>query len=69
MDPGGRAVRQVTRSPASDFNPQWAPDGSEIVFQSSRARSPKFDVFYVGVEDANEFRVTQPPGNHTVPDW
>jgi Tol biopolymer transport system component len=69
MDPGGRAVRQVTRSPASDFNPQWAPDGSEIVFQSSRARSPKFDVFYVGVEDGKEFRVTQLPGNHTVPDW
>jgi Tol biopolymer transport system component len=69
MDPDGRAMRQVTRSPASDFNPQWAPDGSEIVFQSSRARSPKFDVFYVGVEDANEFRVTQLPGNHTVPDW
>jgi Tol biopolymer transport system component len=69
MDPGGRAVRQVTRSPASDFNPQWAPDGSEIVFQSSRARSPKFDVFYVGVDDGKEFRVTQLPGNHTVPDW
>jgi Tol biopolymer transport system component len=62
-------VRQVTRSPASDFNPQWAPDGSEIVFQSSRARSPKFDVFYVGVDDGKEFRVTQLPGNHTVPDW
>jgi Tol biopolymer transport system component len=68
-DPGGRAVRPVARSPASDFNPQWAPDGSEIVFQSSRARSPKFDVFYVGVDDGKEFRVTQLPGNHTVPDW
>jgi len=69
MNADGSGVKQVTQSPASDFNPQWAPDGSEIVFQCNRARSPKFDVAYVGFDGGKEFRVTQIAGDHTVPDW
>lgn len=36
IDIDGSNLRQITTSPAADFNPTWSPDGSLIAFVSTR---------------------------------
>lgn len=36
MDADGKNLRQLTREPASDSHPRWAPDGQSLMFVSTR---------------------------------
>ena len=37
MDPAGRRIRQVTKTPVHEFDPQWSPDGSRLLYLSTPA--------------------------------
>ena len=37
MDPSGGRVRQVTSTPAHEFDPRWSPDGSNLLYLSTPA--------------------------------
>ncbi len=52
---GGRATR-LTVHPASDANPHWTPDGSRIVFSSTRYGSA--DLFVMDADGGNLKRLT-----------
>ena len=37
LDPGSRALRQLTRSEKSEWRPRWSPDGRSLAFLSNRS--------------------------------
>jgi hypothetical protein len=60
----GSACTQVTTGAAHDFDPAWAPDGSAIVYASTRAGGtsksghPQSDLWRMGADGANPERIT-----------
>jgi Tol biopolymer transport system component len=57
--------RQLTRGPGGDYQANWSPDGSRIVFFS--ARSGNADIWAVDVNDGRLTRLTDDPGTDTNP--
>ena len=37
MDMSGKNLVRLTQGPASDINPAWSPDGTQIAYSSQRA--------------------------------
>jgi TolB protein len=54
----GRGEQQVTRPPArvSDFQPDWSPDGSRIVFERQFSDKP-FEIWSVGPDGSDLRRI------------
>jgi len=76
MNADGSNVRRLTDDPASEREPAWSPDGTRIVFTSTRdeAGVPPNDVYnaelYVmNADGSNQTRVTNDPGVDTQPAW
>jgi TolB protein len=56
MDPGGSDVRQLTFNDASEFVPNWSPDGEAIVFTSDR--DGNFEIYMTSPDGSNQTRLT-----------
>jgi hypothetical protein len=60
----GSGCTQLTTGAAHDFDPAWAPDGSAIVYASTRAGGtsksghPQSDLWRMGADGANPERIT-----------
>lgn len=52
-------LRQLTRDPAADFDPQWAPDGQSVVFLSTRSGSSQ--VWRAAVDGSGSVQVSELP--------
>jgi TolB protein len=52
-------MRQITRGPGGDYQPNWSPDAREIVFFSSR--SGNADIWKVDVASENLTQLTHEP--------
>ena len=65
----GSDLRNLTAdSDANDGNPDWSPDGKEIVFSSDRGED--FDLFVMRADDTSETRqLTNMRGDEYHPDW
>jgi TolB protein len=55
----------LTRHPAVDFQPDWSPDGQELVFVSNRAGQG--DLYRMNADGSNLQRITS--GGSWRPDW
>jgi Tol biopolymer transport system component/predicted Ser/Thr protein kinase len=53
------SIRQVTRGPGGDFQPQWSPDGKRLVFFSSRAGTA--DIWLVDLATSTLTPLTSDP--------
>jgi Tol biopolymer transport system component len=67
MAPDGRKVRQLTRHDASDMQPAWSPDGSEIAFVSDRRGSS--ELFRMRTDGSRVRRVTHEEGSVFMASW
>jgi len=63
-----RGLRQnLTRSPAADLHPDWSPDGTKIVFSSTR--DGFINLHMMDASGRNVSRLTDNQTNATTPDW
>ncbi len=59
VDADGNNLLQLTTDPENDYNPRWLPDGSEIVFLSSRSGSAQ--VWRIAVDGGEARQITDMP--------
>ena len=67
MDPDGTNQRRLTQSAGSDQNPDWSPDGSQLVFHSRRHRN--WDLYSIMPDGAGLNRITSGASTDWAPAW
>lgn len=69
---GGDVIR-LTRNGATDFAPQWSPDGKRILFISSRDPglngSPTYEIFVMNSDGSGVTRLTTNDVLESSPSW
>jgi TolB protein len=79
MNADGSGLAQVTHDDAYNAFPSWSPDGTEIVYTSYRGDEYipgclgttlcPGDLYVIGVDGTNERRLTNDPGDDSMPSW
>ncbi len=64
---GGGPVRQLTTSPAADYNGRWSPDGKSIAFLSTRDGSPQ--IWLIDPNGGEARKATSFPEGIAAMDW
>lgn len=67
----GTGVKQLTNSPCLNSHPAWSPDGTKIVFWSSRdlCGSGGFDLYVMNADGSAQTRLTYGPAMASAPAW
>ena len=52
-----------------DFNPQWSPDGTKIVFSSNRDGIGNPEIYVMNADGSNPTRLTNNSAEDKVPSW
>src|SRR5262245_17961179 len=65
--PADLATISQARPVASDFFPQWAPDGHRIVFESHRDGDP--EIYVIEADGTAPVRLTHAPGRDGHPSY
>lgn len=67
MNDDGSSQSQITFDPALDAAPAWSPDGTEIVFMSTRDGNP--EIYLMNRDGSGEIRLTVSPQEDNGPRW
>ncbi|WP_251980640.1 TolB family protein [Salinibacter ruber] len=74
VDPDGSDLKQITdggnsENRVSDLFPAWSPDGSRIVFASSRDQGPGLDIYTIRPDGSELKRITNNDRFDSRPAW
>jgi hypothetical protein len=53
INPDGTEQRNLTNTPAGDYNPAWSPDGLTILFESERLNPPAPELWAMNADGSN----------------
>jgi TolB protein len=59
----------LTRDPANDRYPEWAPDGRYLVFESSRGDNRRIGIFKLDTLTRQVWQLTDNQYSHGAPSW
>src|SRR5436190_9367020 len=65
--PGGGNLTRLTNNTASDSEPVWSPDGSQIVFTSNRPGN--FEIYKMNADGTGQTRLTNKAAFDADPSW
>lgn len=68
MDADGGSPRNLTHHPGGNYQPDWSPDGSQIVFTSTRDRS-NWDIYVINADGTGVRRLTTYTNMDVWPTW
>lgn len=68
VDGDGVPVNLSNSPLSSDYDPQWSPDGTKIVFNSTRADND-VEIFVMSADGSGVMRLTNSSGFDTQPRW
>jgi TolB protein len=62
----GTGLTQVTSDPAAEFDPTWAPDGSQLAYRHQTGDDQSSDIFVIRANGTGRQNVS---GDDDAPDW
>lgn len=63
-------LEQLTNSPGLDIEPDWSPDGKQVVFASNREATAGFQMYVMNADGSEQRRLGDiQPGDNTHPSW
>jgi Tol biopolymer transport system component len=70
MNADGTAIINLTNNPAFDGGASWSPDGTKIVFVSSRDNpGQSTELYMMNADGSNQTRLTNSAGSEYAPTW
>lgn len=66
MNADGSAVQRLTDAAGRDFEPDWSPDGSTIVFSSDRDDPDNAQLYLMNADGSNQRRLASPLADDQV---
>lgn len=63
----GTDRRRLTNDPALDYDPDWSPDGSQILFTSQRDGNAK--IYVINADGSGQRPINRDPANDYEPTW
>jgi Tol biopolymer transport system component len=67
MNADGSNQVNLTNAPGEDVDPVWSPDGSRILFTSSRDGNP--EVYVMQADGSNPTNLSRSPAIDRNPSW
>src|SRR5438093_11151135 len=67
MRANGNDQKRLTTSPGADSFPSWSPDGSRIVFESTRAGNT--DIYVMNADGSDQRPLVADPAADFAPHW
>src|SRR5438093_2165734 len=67
MRANGNDQKRLTTSPGTDSFPSWSPDGSRIVFESTRAGNT--DIYVMNADGSDQRPLVADPAVDFAPHW
>jgi Tol biopolymer transport system component len=69
VNPDGSNETQLTTAPAFDGDPSWNPNGTRIVFASTRDGKDNKEIYVMDADGSNQTRLTNDPAADFDPSW
>lgn len=65
--PGGKDKTQLTQNERSNYKPFWSPDGSKIVYMSSKTMN--YEIMVMNQDGTGKINVSDHPNHDSSPSW
>jgi TolB protein len=65
----GSGLKQLTTSPAREFDPSWSPEGVKIAYRYQPGDDASAEIYVMGADGSEKTNLTRSPGQDHSPAW